>query len=163
MKRSLPPYILNKDNESPILVESEAPKQDADAVGIFRRIRLLYKDGCEIIIDGENRDKDAAFIQGPNGKIMKGFKSDIPDFEKKLAELKEPEPQLTDFLEAVRTRKKFALNEKNGHRSCTLVNMAKISLQTGRLLHFDPKKQRFINDKEGNGYIQQPMRGPWKV
>jgi len=156
-------YILNKDDESPVLVESEAPKQDADAVGTFRRVRLLYQDGCEIIIDGEHRDMGAAFIEGPNGKILKGLKSDIPDFEKKLAELKDPEPQLTDFLEAVRTRKKFALNEINGHRSCTLVNMAKISVQTGRLLRFDPKKQRFIQDKEANSYIQQPMRGPWKV
>ncbi len=156
-------YILGKDNESPILVESEAPKQDLDAVGTFRRIRLLYKDGCEIIIDGENRDKDAAFIQGPTGKISKGFKSDIPDFEKKLAAMKDPDPQLTDFVEAVRTRQKFALNEMNGHRSCTLVNLAKTALQTGRVLHFDPKKQRFINDKEANGYIHQPMRGPWKV
>ncbi|MDB6040281.1 MAG: inositol 2-dehydrogenase [Verrucomicrobiales bacterium] len=156
-------YILGKDNESPIEIESDAPKQDRDAVGTFRVIRLKYKDGCEIILDGENRDKDAAFIQGPLGKISKGFKSDIPDFEKKLASLKEPEPQLTDFVQAVKTRKKFALNEHNGHRSCTLVNLAKISWQTGRVLHFDPKKQRFIDDKEANSYIHQPMRGPWKV
>jgi hypothetical protein len=156
-------YILGKDNESPIEIESEAPKQDLDAVGTFRVIRLKYKDGCEIILDGENRDKDAAFIQGPLGRISKGFKSDIPDFEKKLASLKEPEPQLTDFVQAVKTRKKFALNEHNGHRSCTLVNLAKISWQTGRVLHFDPKKQRFINDKDANSYIHQPMRGPWKV
>ena len=38
---------------------------------------------------------------------------------------------VTDFIEAVRERKKFALNESNGHRSCTLVNLAKISLRTG--------------------------------
>jgi myo-inositol 2-dehydrogenase/D-chiro-inositol 1-dehydrogenase len=156
-------YILGKDTESPVEIESDAPKQDGDAVGTFRVIRLKYKDGCEIILDGENRDKDAAFIQGPLGKISKGFKSDIPDFEKKLAGLKEPEPQLTDFVQAVKTRKKFALNEHNGHRSCTLVNLAKISWQTGRVLHFHPKKQRFIDDKDANSYIHQPMRGPWKV
>lgn len=156
-------YILGKDNESPIEIEADAPKQDSDAVGIWRVIRLKYKDGCEIVLDGENRFKEAAFLEGPKGRITKGFKSDIPDLEKKLADLKDPEPQLTDFIEAVKTRKKFALNELNGHRSCTLVNLAKISLQTGRVLHFDPKKQRFINDKEANSYIHQPMRGPWKV
>jgi hypothetical protein len=36
-------------------------------------------------------------------------------------------------------------------------------MQTGRVLRFDPKKQRFIKDKEANRYINQPMRGPWKV
>ena len=156
-------YILGKDDESPVEVEAEAPKQDTDAVGTWKMIRLKYKDGCEIILDGEDRLKEAAFIEGPKGKIMKGFKSDIPDLDKKLAELKDPDPQITDFVEAVKTRKKFALNELNGHRSCTLINMAKIALQTGRRLRFDPKKQRFIDDQDANSYILQPYRGPWKL
>jgi predicted dehydrogenase len=156
-------YILGKDQESPVEIEADAPPQDKDAVGTFRVIRLKYQDGCEIILDGENRDKSAAFIQGPKGKIMRGFKSDIPDFDKKLAELPEPEPQVTDFVEAVKSRKKFALNEENGHRSCTLVNLAKTALQTGRVLRFDPKKQRFIKDRDANSYINQPMRKPWRL
>jgi len=156
-------YILGKDDESPVEVEAEAPKQDPDAVGTWKMIRLKYKDGCEIILDGEDRLKEAAFIEGPKGKIMKGFKSDIPDLDKKLVELKDPEPQITDFVEAVKTRKKFALNELNGHRSCTLINMAKIALQTGRRLRFDPRKQRFIDDKDANSYILQPYRGSWKL
>jgi len=156
-------YILGKDDESPIEIEADAPKQDRDAVGTFRVIRLKYKDGCEIVIDGEDRYKEAAFIEGPHGKLMKGFKSNIPDFEKKLAELKEPEPQLTDFVQAVKTRKKFALNERNGHRSCTLVNLAKTALQTGRVLRFNPQTQRFLDDPDANTYLHQPMRGPWKI
>jgi predicted dehydrogenase len=156
-------YILGKDGESPVEIESDAPKQDSDAVGVFRRIRLKYKDGCEIILDGENKDTSAAFIEGPKGRILKGMKCDIPDFERKLKGLKDPEPMVTDFVEAVKTRKKFALNEVNGHRSATLVNLAKIALQTGRPLHFDPKKQRFIQDAEANSYISQPMRGNWKL
>jgi predicted dehydrogenase len=156
-------YILAKDNESPIEVEADAQKQDTDAVGTWRVIRLKYKDGCEIILDGENGNKEAWFIEGPKGKITKGFKSDIADLDKKLGELKDPEPQLTDFVQAVKTRKKFALNELNGHRSCTLVNLAKCALQTGRVLRFDPKKQRFIDDKQANRYISQPMRAPWRV
>src|SRR5436190_2515319 len=156
-------YLLNKDDESPIEVEADAPKQDRDAVGTFRVIRMKYKDGCEIVIDGENRDKQAAFLEGPKGRIMKGFKSDIPDFEKKLAELPEPEPQVTNFVEAIKHQKKFALNEMNGHRSCTLVNLAKTAMQTGRVLRFDSKKFRYLDDKEANAYIHQPMRGPWKL
>lgn len=156
-------YILGKDDESPVEIEADAPKQDLDAVGTFRVIRLKYADGCEIILDGENRDKSAAFLEGPNGKIFKGMKSDIVGFESKLAELKEPEPQITDFLESVRTRKKFALNELNGHRSCTLVNLAKTATQTGRVLRFDSKTQRFVGDADANKYILQPMRGPWTL
>ncbi|MBI4325726.1 MAG: Gfo/Idh/MocA family oxidoreductase [Chloroflexi bacterium] len=156
-------YILDKDEESPVEIEADAPKQHPDAVGTFRCIRLKYQDGCEIILDGENRDKEAAFILGPGGKIFRGFKSDLPDLDKKLADLKDPEPQLTDFVEAVKTRRKFALNELNGHRSCTLVNLAKTAMQTGRVLRFDSNQQRFIDDPDSNGYLHQPMRAPWKV
>jgi myo-inositol 2-dehydrogenase/D-chiro-inositol 1-dehydrogenase len=156
-------YILGKDHESPVEVEADAPVQDSDAVGKWRCLRLRYADGCEIVLDGENRDRDAAFIAGPAGKLFRGFESDVPDFEKKLAQLPDPEPQLTDFLQAVKTRQKFALNEQNGHRSCTLVNLAKIALQTGRVLHFNPNEQRFVDDAGANAYVFQRMRGSWKV
>ena len=124
---------------------------------------MKYADGTQIILDGENRYKEAAFIEGPNGKLFKGFKSAIPNLEKKLSEFPEPEAQVTDFIKAVKERKKFALNEVNGHRSCTIVNLAKIALRTSRRLKFDSDKQRFVNDDEANSYIKQPMRGPWKL
>ena len=88
---------------------------------------------------------------------------EMTDLSKKLRELADPEPQLTDFIKAVKTRQKFALNDVNGHRSCTLVNLAKIAVQTGRPLRFDSKTQRFIDDEKANAYIKQPMREPWKL
>lgn len=156
-------YILDKDNTSPVEIEADCPQQHPDACGSWRRIQLKYADGCKIILDGENKDKNAAFIEGPNGKLFKGFESDIPNLKEKLAALPDPEPQVTDFAEAVRTRKKFALNEENGHRSCTIVNLSKIAVRLGRPLRFDPNKQRFIGDEEANRLINQPMRAPWHL
>ena len=69
----------------------------------------------------------------------------------------------TDFAEAVRTRTKFALNESNGHRSCTIVNIAKTAVQLGRNLRFDPVKQEFIDDAGANRLVYQPMRAPWQL
>jgi hypothetical protein len=83
--------------------------------------------------------------------------------ERKLAEFPDPKPQITDFLQSVRERKPFALNESNGHRSCTLINIGKIALQLGRSLKFDPDTQRFIDDDEANRLVDPPMRGPWKI
>jgi len=154
-------YILGKDDTSPVTINVDAPQQHPDAVGSWRRIEMTYDDGCKIILDGENRDKKAAFLEGPNGKLYKMLESDIPDLEKKLAAFPDPEPQLTDFAEAVRTRRKFALDEGKAHRSCTLVNLGKIALRLGRSLSFDPEKQRFIGDEEANRLIDQPMRAPW--
>jgi hypothetical protein len=156
-------YLLEKDDTSPIEIEADTAQQHPDAARPWRYIRLKYADGCEIILDGENRDKDAAFIEGPGGKIFKDFKSDIPNLREEVAQLPEPEPQLTDFNQAVKTRQKFALNEVNGHRSCTLVNMSVIAVRLGRKLHFDPEKQEFIGDEEANRLKSQPMRAPWHL
>jgi len=154
-------YILDKDDTSPVEVEADGPQQHPDACGSWRRVRLLYADGCEIVLDGENRDAGAAFIEGPEGKLFRNFESDIPHLREKVASLPDPEPHPEDFSEAVRKRRKFALNERNGHRSATLVNLAKIAVRLGRKLRFDPDAQRFIGDDEANRHIDEPMRAPW--
>ena len=156
-------YMLNKDHTSPIKVEVDAPQQHPDAVGSWRRITYTYDDGCQIILDGENKDKDAAYIEGPKGKIYRGFRSDIPNIQKLAASLPDPAPQITSFHESVRTRQKFALNEENGHRSCTMVNMGVAALRLGRTLHFDPVKQEFINDEGANRLVYPEMRSPWSM
>lgn len=156
-------YLLGKDDTSPVSVEIDAPQQHYDAVGSWRRITYTYEDGCSITLDGENRDTGAAFIEGPYGKIFKGFISDVPNLQKLIDALPDPEPQVTVFSESVRTRKPFALNETNGHRSCTIVNMGVIALRLGRSLKFDPVKQRFIDDDGANALINQPMRGGWHI
>ncbi len=156
-------YLLGKDDTSPVAVEADTPQQHPDAVGAWRRIEMKYADGCRIILDGENRDKDAPFLEGPHGKLYRGFRSDIAKLQEKLAQFPDPEPQVTDFYEAVRRRQTFALNESNGHRSCTLVNLSKIALRVRRPLRFDPVKQRFIDDEAANRLVDQPMRAPWHL
>jgi myo-inositol 2-dehydrogenase / D-chiro-inositol 1-dehydrogenase len=156
-------YLLGKDDTSPVTVEVGTPQQGPDAVGPWYWVRLKYADGCEIFLDGENRQKDAAFIEGPNGKYYGRYKSTIPNLKEKMDAMPPAEPQVTDFIDAVRNRKTFALNEQNGHRSCTLINMAKIALRLGRPLQFDPVAQRFIGDEAANRLINQPMRSPWHM
>ena len=156
-------YMLGKDETSPVKIEVDAPQQHYDAVGSWRRVTYTYADGCQVILDGENRDKDAAYIEGPNGKIYQGFKSDIPNLKSFIETLPEPEPQIGIFSESVKTRKKFALNEMNGFRSATLVNLGIVAVRLGRTLNFDPDKLEFIDDEGANRLINQPMRAPWTI
>jgi myo-inositol 2-dehydrogenase/D-chiro-inositol 1-dehydrogenase len=154
-------YILGKDEDSPVEVAADAPAQHPEAAGSFRRIVLTYADGCRIVLEGEQQQDDTPFIEGPGGKLFKGFRSTIPNLKEKLASLPEPDTQITDFVEAVRTRKKFALNELNGHRSATLVNLSKIAWQLGRRVQLDPLTRRCRNDEAANRLIDSPMRAPW--
>jgi predicted dehydrogenase len=156
-------YFLGKDDTSPIKVEVDAEQQHPDACGSFRKLIFTYEDGCKIILDGEATDPNAAYIEGPNGKLFAGFESTIPNLKEKLALMPDPLPQVTNFLDSVQYRTPFALNEQNGFRSCTIINMGKIALQLGRTLHFDPIKEEFINDTEANYLIHPPMRGPWTI
>jgi len=156
-------YLLDKDGTSPVEIAADCPQQHPDACGSWRRIEMKYADGCVIVLDGENRDKNAPFLEGPDGKLFRGFESDIPNLKAVLASLPDPEPQVTDFAEAVRARRRFALNEQNAHRSCTLVNLGKIAVQLGRPLRFDPEKERFEGDEEANRFLDRARREPWQL
>jgi len=156
-------YFLGKDETSPIMVEVDAEQQHPDACGTFRKLTFTYEDGCKIILDGEATDPTAAYIEGPKGKLFKGFISDIPNLNEKLAMMPDPKPQETNFLNSVKYRTPFALNESNGFRSCTIINMGKMALQLGRTLKFNPVTQEFINDDEANRLINPAMRSPWNI
>jgi hypothetical protein len=156
-------YFLGKDHTSPVSVEVDAEQQHPDACGTFRKLTFTYEDGCKIILDGEAKEPNVPYIEGPHGKLFAGFKSDIPNLKEKLAMMPDPAPQVTDFLESVKYRTPFALNESNGFRSCTIINMGKIALQLGRSLKFDPVALSFINDDEANRMINPPMRSPWNI
>lgn len=159
-------YLLGKDNDFPVKIEYDAPQQHYDAVGIWHKIVYTYADGCQIVLEGEGYESTGhvPYIEGPKGKVYRGFECTIPNVMNKLAEFPDPEPQRTDFIECIHNRQKFALNEVNGHHSCTLVNLGTIGLRLGRkVLHFDPDTQTFIGDDAANAYINQPMRGEWKI
>ena len=158
-------YILGKDDEFPIKVEVDAPQQHPDAIGIWRTITYTYADGCKIILEGEGFESQGKvpYIEGPLGKVFKGFECTIPNVQEVINELPDPEPQNTDWIDCVHNRRKFALNEDNGFHSCTIVNMGICAHRLGRTLHFDPKTKLFINDDAANQLIDQPMRGNWKI
>lgn len=156
-------YALGKDDTSPVEVVADAHEQHPYAVQPFRNVRLKYADGCEIVIDAEVHDEDTPMFEGPEGKLLSRGRCTIPDWEKKLAQLPDPEPQNDDFKACILNRQKFCLNEQVSHRACTLINLAKAAVRTGRRLRFDPDNYRFIDDEQANMLISEPMRAPWSL
>lgn len=156
-------YILGKDEESPVRVDVDAPPQHPEVVGGFRRITMTYADGTEIVLDGDGSLKEEPFISGPNGKVYKNMRSDIKDLDKLLTTLPDPAPQDSSFLNALQTRNPFPLNEKNGFRSCTLVNLGLVAMRVNKGFDFDPVKLIAPNDSAVNRFIEQPMRAPWTI
>ena len=156
-------YLLEKDDTSPIRVEIDCPPQHPDAVGSFRRITYTYADGCQIVLDGDGSLKNEPFLAGPHGKLWPRMRSNIANLDKILAELPEPAPQQVDFVDAVKRRRTFALNENNGFRSCTIVNLGIVAMRLGRGFSFDPVRLQAVNDPAADRFITQPMRAPWVI
>ncbi len=169
-------YLLCKDDTSPVRVDYLGPKQHPEAVGRFDRLTLKYADGTTVVLDGDESLKGEPLLRGSNGmcvypkakggktlRLVDGSGREL-DAEKVLAELPEPAPQLTDFAEAVRTRKPFALNECNGFRSCTMFNLGIVAERLGRGFDFDPVTLRAVDDEAANRFLYQEdrMREPWK-
>lgn len=156
-------YILGKDDTFPVKVEIDAPQQHPDAVGTWRSITYTYDDGCKIILEGEGYESEGKvpYIEGPLGKVYKGFECTIPNVMNLINELPDPKIEETDFIRAVGSRHQFSLDESKGFHSSTVVNMGVCALRLGRNLEFDPVRQMFVNDDAANLLIDQPMRGDW--
>ena len=166
-------YLLCKDETSPVKIDYVGPKQHPEVVGRFDRITLTYDDGTEVILDGDESLKDEPLLRGSNGlcvykkapegktlRLVDGSGKEL-NAEKILADLPPPAPQVRNFMESVRERRKFALNESNGFRSCTMFNLAIAAERTGRGFRFDPVSLRAVDDEEANRFLYPSMRGPW--
>ena len=70
-----------------------------------------------------------------------------------------------NFLKAVRSRKESDLNAgpKELHYSSTMAHLANISWRTGRMIHFDPKKEQCAGDAEANRLLTRDYRAPYVV
>jgi hypothetical protein len=154
--------VLDKDHESPEEIVPEGDQQHYDAVRPWLKVRLAYRDGCEIVFDNVSKGR-VPLLEGPLGRLYPEWETDVPGLNRRYVNgLPDLRPTgISDFGQSIRTRQRFALNEVNGHRSATLVNLAKIGIRLGRPLRFDDGTQRFVGDEQANRLIHQPMRAPW--
>jgi hypothetical protein len=74
-------------------------------------------------------------------------------------------PHFANFIKAVRSRKPGDLTAeaRELHLSAALPHLANIACRTGRMLQFDPQKERFIGDEEANRLLTRNYRAPYVV
>jgi predicted dehydrogenase len=70
-----------------------------------------------------------------------------------------------NFIQAVRSRRKPVLNApvETAHYSAALAHLANISYRLGRVLEFDPAKERFVKDPEADRMLTREYRKPFVV
>jgi hypothetical protein len=70
---------------------------------------------------------------------------------------------VANFIKAVRSRQSSDLTAgpEELHLSASLTHFANIAYRTGRMLHFDPKTDRFVGDEQANRMLTQTYRSPY--
>jgi len=70
---------------------------------------------------------------------------------------------LQNFLDCIRFGKQPNADALTAHLSCALVHLGEIAYRVQRVLHFDPKTETIINDKEANAMLTKQYRKPWDL
>jgi predicted dehydrogenase len=68
-----------------------------------------------------------------------------------------------DWLKAIRTGTRPAVDIEIGHRTATLCNLGNISYVLGRKLVWDGEKQEVVGDPAANRFLSRPQRHPYHL
>lgn len=68
-----------------------------------------------------------------------------------------------NFIDCVKSRKECFVPAEVGHRIASALHMGNISMQLGRKLEWNSKKEQFIDDDQANKMLVRESRDPWKL
>jgi len=104
----------------------------------------------------------------PNGKKLEPLMASDPKILDSVigpdeVHLYESTDQHGNWLDCIRTRQAPIAPAEVGHRACSTCLLHHIAMKTKRRLHWDPVKERFLNDEAANAMLSRPQRGPYKM
>src|SRR6202042_1706957 len=65
-----------------------------------------------------------------------------------------------NWLDCIRSRRETIAPVEIAHRACSTCLLHHIAMKTKRRMHWDPAKERFINDDAANAILRQYLRIP---
>ena len=68
-----------------------------------------------------------------------------------------------NWLDCIRSRKETIAPVEIAHRACSTCLLHHIAMKTKRRMHWDPAKERFINDDAANAMLSRPQRAPYTL
>ena len=64
-----------------------------------------------------------------------------------------------DFIDAIKTGGRTMENEDVAHHVTSFCELGHIAIHLGQKLHWDPQRQKFIDNEAANRYLEQPIVG----
>lgn len=66
-----------------------------------------------------------------------------------------------NWLDCIKTRNEPISPVEIGHRACTVCLISHIAMKIPGILKWDPKNEKFIDNKLANSMLKRPQRKPW--
>lgn len=160
------------ERTGPVEVEGSGTYPTEGLWNVLTDFKLQYKYGSGVILDYLISRPSAVFVRfiGEEGWFQTNWmKRTMEASDEKLIRLKMKETDIQlpsrqdkeDFIYGIKTGKPVMEDAEIGHRSCSMCQLGHIAIQRGKKLRWDPKKEKFIGDKEANKMLHRPYRDPW--
>lgn len=156
-------WALDMDNSGPVEVNYPDGKE-------FTFLTYKYADGLPMTHENFGKNNAIRFI-GTSGQIdvrRRNLETTPTELKDQVIGPNEKhvyfsENHYNDFLQAIRKRSMPICDVEIGHRTATVCNIGNIGYELKRSLKWDPKTEKFVNDKEANALLSRPLRKEWSI
>ncbi len=141
------------------------------ANGVKQVVKTTVDDSPFGAVINAGGQRNGVRFEGTNGWIWvnrtKIDASDVAMLDTPMTDpavrLEVSDDHMANFFNAVRTRKDPISPVEDGHRYANIGHLIVIALRTGRALHWDASKEKFVGDrnKELNAHLERRMRKPY--
>jgi predicted dehydrogenase len=134
-------------------------------------VNLLYPNGMKMRFVSDNVLPHGVRFEGADGwvHVVRGgidanpkslLQEKFGPNDKRLIESGHHQGNLID---CIRSRKQTVCPAEVGHRSTSVCLISDIAIRLKRKMKWDPEKEQFLDDAEGNRMLSRTMRAPWHL
>jgi predicted dehydrogenase len=168
-------WANGSDDTGPVEIEGRGtfPKKGSlSDTPLTWRIEYKYANGVKMIFTDMSQNPEGIRFEGTEGWIFKAYRQPTQAKPESLLKtdigpneihLYETDSDDHCFLRCVKSRKETCSPIEVAHRSTTIAYLGHIAILLGRKLHWNPEKERFVNDPEADKLLSRPMRPPWHL
>ena len=145
-------WCLGMDHTGPV---TYIPPNDRKAV---RGLKMYYENGIEMVHEDFERGWGVRFI-GSKGSldVSRDYLETTPENILKSHTNSDTQTIMNNngnhyqnWLDGIKSREQPICDAEIGHRTATIANIANIAYELGSTLGWDPKNEKFINNKQAN-------------
>jgi predicted dehydrogenase len=169
---------MDIESSSPVTIKGKADYPPAKD-GVFDtpptyRFECEYAEGFKMIVADRNQQPKGMgthFI-GEKGWVYVSRGGEIDAHPKSLLTSKigpneihlyRSDNHIQNFLDCVRSRSKTITPVEVAHHAIMVGHLGVIAMKLGRRVHWNPKKERFVNDPDADRLLYRPMRCLWHL